>query len=69
MAFNDDAHFTLANIPFGIASRGTGGKRQSATRLRDYIYFIPELLAAEVFDLPEDIKVALAQVRILARKA
>jgi hypothetical protein len=69
MAFEDDDHFTLANIPFGIASRVASGKLQSATRLKEYIYFIPELLAAGLFDSPENIRVALAQVSLLVRKA
>ena len=45
-SFNE--HFTLANIPFGVASRASGDESQvrpqTATRLHDRVYFLTELL-------------------------
>jgi hypothetical protein len=65
MTFNDDGHFTLANIPFGIASRkGEDAPRQSVTRLRNRVYFLPELITAGQLKVDKDTKTALKQVGI-----
>lgn len=62
--FNDDAHFTIGNIPFGIASR-TDGKPQTSTRLRDQVYFLPELISHGLLpDIEEATVDALHQVRL-----
>ena len=63
MIFNDDDHFTLANIPFGVASRqGQDSKPQIATRLRDHVYFISDLVNSKQTDLPDHVRSPLAQV-------
>ena len=63
MAFNDDNHFTLANIPFGIASRnGDNELLQSATRLKNNVYFLPELITAGLLKVEKNTKLALQQV-------
>jgi hypothetical protein len=64
MDFNDDDHFTLANLPLGIASR-PNGTPQAATRLREYVYFLPELVSKELIELDENIEHAIIQVRPL----
>lgn len=43
----DDAQFSLGNIPFGIASRHDSNVgAQACTRLRQHVYFLPELIAS-----------------------
>lgn len=43
---SDDAQFSLGNIPFGIASRHDSDLgAQACTRLREYVYFLPDLIA------------------------
>lgn len=44
MAYNDDAHFTISNIPFGVVSIA-GGQPQIATRLHDNVFILPKLIA------------------------
>lgn len=61
MAYNDDDHFTLANVPFGLASR-PDLEPQAATRLHQYVYFIPELIALGKLEFPEHINSALRKV-------
>lgn len=47
MVFSDDKHFTIANIPFGVASRNVDqGRPQVSTRLHERIFFLPELVSA-----------------------
>jgi hypothetical protein len=63
--FNDDTHFTIANIPFGIASRKDGSP-QAATRLLEYVYFIPELISHGLLtNLDDEVVGALIQVCFL----
>ena len=58
-----DAHFTIANIPFGVASRNNqDAKPQTATRLKEHVYFLPELLSNKLLRLPEDIAATLQEV-------
>ena len=61
---SDDAQFGLANIPFGIASRNDGnGNPQVSTRLREQVYFLPELITNGLLvGLDESIAKALHQV-------
>jgi hypothetical protein len=68
MADSYDAHFTLANIPFGIASRlGGSGHPQAATRLHDRVYFLPALLSNGLLGgLSEELGKAIQQVRPLS---
>jgi hypothetical protein len=64
---NNDAHFTIANIPFGIASRKDGNP-QAATRLLGFVYFIPEMISHGLLtDLDDEIVGALVQVFTLPR--
>jgi fumarylacetoacetase len=41
-------HFSIANIPFGIASRGSHSQPVPVTRLEDTVFFLTDL------DLPVD---------------
>ena len=56
MSFTD--HFSLANIPYGIASDTTHRKPAVATRLHDQVIFLGDL----ELSCAEDVKQALAQV-------
>jgi hypothetical protein len=61
--YSDNEHFTLANIPFGIASKtGHNDKRQASTRLRDYVYFLPMLVAEGHLVVDEEISQAIQKV-------
>ncbi|KIW07196.1 fumarylacetoacetase [Verruconis gallopava] len=62
MTFSDDAHFTLSNIPFGVAAKGAEhATPQIVTRLREHVYFIPELIDQGLLELPDSISHALKQ--------
>jgi fumarylacetoacetase len=53
------SHFSIANIPFGVASSNTNPKPQCVTRLENNVIFLAELQRASVFasisSLPEGI--------------
>jgi hypothetical protein len=67
---NDDAEFSIANLPFGIASSHDGSRRQqAATRLREHVYFLPELIAQGVLSGLDAATIdALHQVRAAMAK-
>lgn len=62
--FDDDQHFTLANIPFGVVSTtDQPTTKRIATRLYGDVYIVPELISHELLgNLAEDVKHALSQV-------
>jgi fumarylacetoacetase len=53
------SHFSLANIPFGVASSNSHPSPQCVTRLENNVIFLADLqqtgVFAEIVSLPEDI--------------
>lgn len=64
---SDDTQFSVANIPFGIASRNDGDHApQISTRLREHVYFVPELISNGLLaNLNTATAIALHQVSFL----
>ncbi len=59
-----DSHFSLANIPYGIASKTPNEAPSVVTRLFDTVVFLDELANAGLLsDLPSEIVATFKQVR------
>lgn len=59
-----DSHFSLANIPYGIASKAPNEAPSVVTRLFDTVVFLDELANAGLLsDLPSEIVATFKQVR------
>lgn len=52
-------HFSIKNIPYGIATSSSHPEKAVATRLHDRVFFLGDL----PIQTSEDIKQAFAQVR------
>lgn len=44
-----DNHFSINNIPFGVASKTPNGKRTVVTRIYDKVVFLAELVGHDNF--------------------
>jgi fumarylacetoacetase len=59
-----DSHFSLDNIPYGIASKTPNEDPSVATRLLDTVVFLDEVAKAGLLsDLPSEIVATFNQVR------
>lgn len=60
---DDSAQFGLANIPFGVVSTGADTTPKIATRLRNKVFLIPDLISNGLLDdVQENIRKALSEV-------
>ena len=58
-------HFSIANIPFGIASSTTHPTKSVVTRLRDDVIFLDRVAEAGVLrELTKELIESLSQVRV-----
>lgn len=57
MSFSD--HFSIRNIPYGIATSSSHPQRAVVTRIHDHVFFLSDLPV----QASEDIRQAFAQVR------
>jgi hypothetical protein len=60
----DDAQFTLANLPLGVAARtGSDDKTGIVTRLRGFVYFLSDLQRENILKgLSAEVEAAIAKV-------
>lgn len=57
MSFSD--HFSIKNIPYGIATSGSHPQKAVVTRVHDHVFFLSDL----PIQTSEEIRQAFAQVR------
>lgn len=57
MSFSN--HFSIKNIPYGIASSSSHPQQAVATRVHDHVFFLSDL----PIQTSEEVKSAFAQVR------
>lgn len=56
-------HFSLSNIPFGVASSSEHSKPSIATRFKDDVIFIESLIGAKLLlDIPQSMLDVLCEV-------
>ena len=54
-------HFSMANIPFGIASSPQHPKRSAVTRIEDDVIFLDALHSTGLFAAAEDVTIEMFQ--------
>jgi len=61
-------HFSIANIPFGIASSSTHSKPGIVTRLKEDVIFLSSLIEAKLLsDIPQSTLDALGEVSLIQK--
>ena len=62
---SDDAHFTIANLPYGVASATSTSQPHIATRLHDKIFFLADLISQGLLhNLPESTISAVSEQQV-----